>query len=130
MLRGTADQCGADTAPARVRFDPHCCNPWRKLRAIRHIGCDPRGRAKKCIVLVGDQREGNRRSIHVFAQPTLHIGERMAARFPPRLPNPLGNRIEESGALPQVGNGEGHQQRLSDSLVPFKRCEANTRRRG
>src|ERR1700720_3971610 len=57
---------------------------------------------------MGDQRERDRCGVDVFPQPARNIVERMAAVPPPRLPDPVGNGVEEFRALSQVGDGKGH----------------------
>src|SRR5258706_11148243 len=87
---------------------PYRRDPWRKLRTLRKVGGDHRGGAKKRFSVMGDQCERYRCGVHVFPQTVRNIVERMAAVLPPRLPDPVGNGVEEFRALSQVGDGEGH----------------------
>src|SRR5229473_6749288 len=101
------DQRRTDSALACLRIDPHRGDPWCQLRALGEIGCDHRCRTKKNFAVMGDQRKRNRRGTQVLPQTARNIFERMAVRLPPGLPDPVGNRIEELRALPQVADREG-----------------------
>src|SRR4029453_13984767 len=59
-----------------------------------------------------DQREGDRRVLHVFAQARRDGGKRIAAWLPPCPPDPVGDGVEKRRASAQVRNGEGQGHRL------------------
>ncbi len=56
---------------------------------------------------MGDQRQRDRRVLHVLLEASFDVRERMAVRLPPCLPDAVGDGIEEFRPLPQVGDGEG-----------------------
>src|SRR5258707_90953 len=95
-------------APARMRFHRYRRDPWRELRTLREVGGNHRGGAKKRFSVMGDQCDRYRCGVHVFPKTARNIVERMAVGPPPRLPDPVGNDVEEFRALSQVGDGEGH----------------------
>src|SRR5258708_24394211 len=87
---------------------PYRRDPWCQLRTLREIGGNHRGGAKKRFSVLVDECERYRCVVHVCTKPVRNTVERMAGVPPPRLPDPVGNGVEEFRALSQVGDGEGH----------------------
>ena len=112
ILRGAVHQRRRHAAAARVLLDPYRCHPWRQLRPLLEIGFDHRSGAEKSFAIMRDQREGDRRVLHVFAQARSDVGQRIAARLPPCPPDPVGDGVEKRRASAQVRNGEWQLHRL------------------
>ena len=65
ISRRAVDQRAADATLARMRLDPHSCDPWREVWTLGEIGYDHGRGTQKRPVVMGDQRKRYRVGVEI-----------------------------------------------------------------
>ena len=107
------DQRTADPSATEFGLDPNGRHPRRELRTFRQIGRDHRHCASEGLVMVGDQREGDRAGRKRLLHPVPKVRQRRSMLLPPGTPDPVRDLVAKRRLPTQVGYGDRYPKCLA-----------------